>query len=265
MTTEAIAEAAQSDDQNAIQASGTAVSAASTAGQTAASTPDVQPAATSSSASNAHAGAGVFGESVTYQPTGDTNLDLALAYIGKHGLGPEHPAIVAATKGDFGPVKALLAEKDVPGWEAHIALAEKGYADHVRAEAEKTVAIQNICVQAAGGEQEWADVLAWASENAEPQEKEQVNAALAQGGVVAEAMAAFLVNSYRGAPDVTYAPREHAVNQNAGRGAATVNGGPLSPRDYANAVADLRRIKGVSFTETFEYRQLQQRRAMYRS
>jgi hypothetical protein len=207
---------------------------------------------------------GAFGEAVTYQSTGDSNLDLALGFVGKHGLGPEHPAIVAATKGDFGPVKALMAEKNVPGWEAHIALAEKGYADHLQAETDKTLAVQNICVNAAGGEQEWADVLTWASQNAEPQEKEQVNAALAAGGVVAEAVAAFLVNSYRGAPGVTYSPRENAVKPDAARGASAANGGPLSPSEYGRAVADLRARLGTKFEQSPVYRQLQQRRASYR-
>ena len=207
---------------------------------------------------------GTFGEVVRYEPTGDSNLDLALAFVGKHGLGPEHPAIVAATKGDFGPLRAMMAEKNVPGWEAHIALAEKGYADHVRAEAEKTVAIQQICVNAAGGEQEWSDVLAWASANAEPHEKEAVNAALAQGGVVAEAMAAFLVNGYRNAPGTSYSPRESAVKPDAARGAATASGGALSPSEYGRAVAELRARLGTKFDQSQEYRQLQQRRAMYR-
>ncbi|AQT27779.1 head scaffolding protein [Ralstonia phage RS-PI-1] len=207
---------------------------------------------------------GTFGEVTTYQPTGDSNLDLALGFVGKHGLGPEHPAIVAATKGDFGAVKALLAEKGVQGWEAYIALAEKGYADYVKTEGEKTAAVQQICIGAAGSEEEWGNVLAWASANAEPHEKEEVNTALASGGVVAEAMAAFLVNGYRGAAETTYSPRESAVRQDAGRGNAAVSGGALSPVEYGKAVADLRAKLGTKFEQSAEYRQLQSRRAMYR-
>lgn len=91
-----------------------------------------------------------------------------------------------------------------------------------------------------------------------------MNAALAQGGVVAEAMAAFLVNSYRGAPGVSYSPRESAVKPEAARGAAAASGGALSPAEYGKAVADLRAKLGVRFDQSPEYRQLQQRRAMYR-
>jgi len=127
-----------------------------------------------------------FGEAVTYEPTGDSNLDLALAFVGKHGLGPEHPAIAAATQGDFGQIKALLAEKDIAGWDAYVALAEKGYQDQLAREAERVAAIQQIVAQAAGDEATWQETLAWASANADAHEKEAVNAALEQGGVVAE-------------------------------------------------------------------------------
>lgn len=204
---------------------------------------------------------GAFGEAITYQPTGDSNLDLALGFVGKHGLGPDHPAIVAAGKGDFGPVKALMAEKGIPGWEAHIALAEKGYADHIAQEAEKTLGIKNMCVEVAGSEEQWGEVLEWASANAEPEEKTAVNAALAQGGVVAQAMAAFLVNSFRAAPDTTLEPQATAVKSTAQAGAGASNG-PLSPAQYAAEVAKLRSQGMVEGSR--EYAALQQRRMMYR-
>lgn len=222
------------------------------------------PAAANPAADPAKAEQGTFGESVTYQPTGDSNLDLALGFAGKHGLSPEHPVMVEASKGNFGPIKALFAEKGVQGWEAYVALAEKGFHDFTRAEAEKTLAIQKIVVAAAGSEDEWNNVLSWASANADPDEKEHVNAALAQGGVVAEAMAAYLVNLYRGAPGVSYAPQERAVTPNAARGAAASSNAPLSPREYTKAVQELRRTLGVGFESSREYQILNQRRMAYR-
>jgi len=225
----------------------------------AASPPSVPPAP----AVNEEAPA-TFGEAVTYQPTGDANLDLALAFVGKHGLGPEHPAIVAATQGDFGQLKALLAEKGVPGYEAYVALAEKGYQDNLAREAEKVQAIRQIVVQAAGDEATWNETLAWASANAEPDEKEAVNAALSQGGVVAEAMAAFLVNQYHSATGTTYAPAAPVVKPEAARGAANPSGGALSPVEYGKAVAELRRTRGETFEQSPEYRALQVRRAAWR-
>jgi len=182
---------------------------------------------------------------------------------GKHGLGPEHPAIAAAGNGDFGQLKALLAEKTVPGWEAYVALAEKGYQDQLAREAQKVAEVQQIVAQAAGDAATWNETLAWASSNAEPHEKEAVNAALEQGGVVAEAMAAFLVNQYRSATGTTYAPTASAVAPDAPRAAAS-RGDALSPAEYGKAVMALRTSKGAAFEQTTEYRQLQARRAAWR-
>lgn len=268
MTTEAIASAAPAAPAQA--AAATAAPAAVVA--TAIATPEATPAAPAAPAAPATptppaepaAEEGAFGQSVTYEPTGDANLDLALSYFGKHGLNHEHPAVQAATKGNFSLLRASLAEKGLPGWEAHLAIAEQGYKDFSAAEAAKVVAVQNICVSAAGSEQEWADVLSFASQNADPDEKVTVNAALAQGGVVAEAMAAYLVNLYRGAPGTSYAPQEKAVQPSAARGTPAASNGPLSPREYVQAVQELRRTRGSNFEATPEYAQLNQRRQMYR-
>jgi len=229
--------------------------------------PPAAPAETAAPAASPETGEdapATFGEAVTYEPTGDANLDLALAFVGKHGLGPEHPAIVAAGQGDFGQIKALLAEKGVAGYEAYVALAEQGYQAHAAKEAERTQAVQQILVQVAGSEADWEETRAWASANAEPDEKEAVNAALSQGGVVAEAMAAFLVNQYRAASGTTYAPTASAVAPEAARGATNPAGGALSPVEYGKAVAELRRTKGTYFEESPEYRQLQARRRAWR-
>lgn len=264
MTTENQNSATPVEVTSAPAAQPAAAAAATPAPSAATQAPATQVPAAPTAKEEPKAEAGAFGEAVTYQPTGDSNLDLALGFIGKHGLNDQHPAVVAATKGDFGPIKALMAEKGIQGWEAYLALAEKGYSDHVAKEDAKTAEVQQIVVQAAGDEQTWADTLAWASANAEPQEKEQVNAALKAGGVVAEAVAQFLVNGYRSATGTSYSPKENAVKQDAGRGVANPNGGPLSPAEYGKAVADLRRTKGVYFDQTPEYRQLQARRQAYR-
>jgi len=206
-----------------------------------------------------------FGDPVEYEPTGDANLDMALAFVGKHGLDPDHPVMEAAFHGDFAPIRAVLAEKGIQGYEAYLALAEKGWQDQQARQAEKVQAVQQIVVQAAGGDEGlWADTLAWASENAEPHEKEAANAAFEQGGLAAEAMAAFLVNQYRSASGTTYTPTATAIQPDAARGAASAAGGALSPVEYGKAVADLRRTRGVYFEETAEYRQLQARRAAWR-
>jgi len=187
-----------------------------------------------------------------------------MAFMGKHGLALDHPAIVAAEGGDFAPVRALLAEKGVQGADAYLALAERSLQEIQEAQAAHVQAVQQIVVQAAGDEAAWAETLAWASANAEPEEKEAVNAALSQGGVVAEAMAAFLVSQYRNATGTSYTPTAPVVKPEAARGAANPSGGALSPAEYGKAVVSLRQTLGSRFEESAEYRQLQARRAAWR-
>jgi len=220
--------------------------------------PDAQPAP------SADTPPATFGEPITHEPTGHANLDLVLGFIGKHGLSLDHPAVVAAEGGDFAPIRALLAEKEVPGADAYLALAERSLEEIREAEAAHIETVQQIVVQAAGDETTWEEARAWASANAEPHEKDAVNAALEQGGVVAEAVAAYLVNQFRSATGTTYQPTAPVVKPEAARGAMNPSGGALSPAEYGKAVADLRRAKGVYFEQTAEYRQLQARRAAWR-
>ncbi|MHA6907381.1 hypothetical protein ACQUJS_02945 [Ralstonia pseudosolanacearum] len=206
---------------------------------------------------------GAFGPAVSYEKTGDANLDIALTFLGKQGIGRDHASVTAALAGDFGPLKAMLAEKDVAGWEAHVALAERAYEAHHAMAAERNAQTAQLCVAAAGGEAEWNQVLQWASTNADAAEKPALNAALAQGGIVAEAVAHFLVGAFRQAPGTSYDAQKSAVNQNAGAAAANAFS-PLSPMEYGRAVAALRGKLGPQFESTQEYASLNQRRAMYR-
>ncbi|WP_321932627.1 hypothetical protein [Burkholderia cenocepacia] len=201
---------------------------------------------------------------VSYEKTGDAALDMALDFIGKAGYSHSHPAVQAALSGNFDLLSAELAAKGITGWEQHLALGKSAYEKHSQAEAAKTEEIKQLCIGAAGDEKTWADTLAWASQNADADEKEPINAALAQGGIVAEAVAQFLVGAYRNASGVTIAPQKSAVNPNAASARAGAQGaGPLSPAQYAAEVAKLRQ-GGRQVEGTREYAALQQRRAMYR-
>ncbi|MGA4005353.1 hypothetical protein ACI2US_03165 [Ralstonia nicotianae] len=214
-------------------------------------------------ASNAASTEGAFGPAVTYDKTGDSNLDIALAFLGKQGIGRDHAAFTAAVGGDFGPLKAMLSEKGIAGWEAHVALAERVYETHQTQTNERNAQTAQVCVSAAGGEAEWNEVLQWASTNADATEKPALNAALAQGGIVAEAVAHFLVGAFRQAPGTSYDAQKSAVNPNAGAAAGNAYT-PLSPMEYGRAVADLRAKLGSNFESTQAYAALNQRRAMYR-
>jgi hypothetical protein len=201
---------------------------------------------------------------VSFEKTGDAGLDVALDFIGRAGFTANHPAVQAAAQGEFSLLAAALAEKGVTGWEQHLNLAKEAQGRFAEQEKAKSAAIYDACLHAAGGDEKvWAETLEWASANAEPAEKEAINTALASGGVLAEAVSQWLVNSYRGAPGVTISPQASAVNAAvvAGAGAAAGNG-PLSPAEYAREVAKIRQQGSIEGSR--EYAALQARRAMYR-
>lgn len=207
--------------------------------------------------------AGAFGASVSYEPTGHAAMDLAMGYLGGLGLSLDNPAMKSAETGDFGPLKGLLAGKGVQGWEQYVAIAEdyqKGYAEK---QAEATKVTQDICVAAAGSPEVWQDVLAWAGAEAEPAEREAINSALGGGGLVAEAMAHFLVNGYRQAPGTTVEGKQ-AVNPQAAAVAAPPAVGPLDPKAYGAAVLQLHAKLGNRMDGSAELAALDRRRAMYR-
>ncbi|MDO3559442.1 hypothetical protein [Ralstonia pseudosolanacearum] len=256
MTTEATA---GTEDQTAAQGATTTTAAPTQTAATAAPAIPTQQTQAATSATTE----GAFGPAVSYEKTGDANLDLALTFFGKQGIGMDHAAVTAAVGGDFGPLKAILAEKGVAGWEAHVALAERAYEAHQAKASERNAQTAQVCVAAAGGEAEWGQVLQWASTNADETEKPALNAALAQGGIVAEAVAHFLVGAFRQAPGTSYDAQKSAVNQHAGTAAGNAFT-PLSPLEYGRAVAALRGKLGPNFESTQEYASLNQRRAMYR-
>lgn len=200
-------------------------------------------------------------QSIAYEPTGNVGLDVALGFFGKAGLAPESAEMKAAVNGDFTLLKATLATQAKPGWEQHVALAEKAHADITAADAAKKAADRGRIVAAAGGEENWTKVQAWATANAEPAERDAVNAALGQGGLVAAAMAEWLSNKYAAAAGTVVNPKEAAPGGGA-PGAGARQG--LSAREYTDAVAKLNiKLRG-NLNGSPEYAALQQQRAIGR-
>ncbi len=112
----------------------------------------------------------------------------------------------AAAAGDFSLLRAEMAANGIAGSAEYLALAEKAYAEgKVRHEA-KVAADKAAIHGVVGGPAQWALIQAWASVNADPAEKVQVNAALSQGGVAAKAMAAYLAGVYGRAVGTVVAP-----------------------------------------------------------
>lgn len=196
-------------------------------------------------------------EEFSYDPTGDAGLDYALNFVGKLGYGDAHPAIIAAQQGDFTLIKAELATKGVAGGDAVIALAEQAYGraseKHKASEAE----LAQVAATAAGSAENWALVREWAASNADPAEKAQVNAALAQGGFIAKAVIDGLVGLYRGKHTL---PKEAEAVATAGAAASSAASSPMTAQAYAKAVQELTAKYGARTEDTAEYAAIQAQR-----
>ena len=196
-----------------------------------------------------------------YEPTGDVGLDMALQFMGKAGLHQDHPAMVAATQGDFSILKATLAQKGVSGWEQFVALGEAAYARTKASDSAKAAKLVEMVHAEAGGAEEWGAVQQWASANATPEEKAEINALLNKGGLAAKGAVKYLVDTYNRANNVTVEPKDPARNASRTGGDA---GGPLSPRAYADAVNALNVQLRGRLEGSKEYEALQKRRAAFR-
>lgn len=200
-------------------------------------------------------------EVVTYEPTGDVGLDMALAFVGKAGISQEHPAMQAATNGDFSILKATLAAKGVAGWEQFVALGEAAYARTTADNDKKAAASREAVYKVAGGEDNWNAIKTWAGTNATPEEKAEINALLNQGGLAAKGAVQYLMQAYAKAANVEVNPRDPLAN--AGALPAAVANAPLSAREYAAEVQQLNNKLGGRLEGSKEYASLQRRRAAY--
>ena len=194
----------------------------------------------------------------TYDPTGDAGLDYALNFVGKLGYGDTHPAIIAAQKGDFSLIRAELATKGVAGSDAVLALAEQAYTRFAAEDAKKSEELAGFAAQAAGSAENWAVVRAWAAQEATPQEKAQVNAALSQGGLVAQGVINQLVTLYQQKHTL---PKDAAdVAKPGAAGTAAPSNEPMTAKAYAQAVEALRQKLGNRTEGSPEYSALQSQR-----
>lgn len=203
------------------------------------------------------------GTAYEYNPTGDVGLDMALQFVGKAGIPETHPAMVAAQKGDFSLLKATLAAKGAAGWEQFVALGEQAWNKNAEKTKATAAAVKAMVVQAAGGEAEWTAVQKWASANASPEEKAEVNALLNKGGVSARGAVKYLMDAYAKAGNVTVTPADPTLN--AGRGGKPEGANaPLSPTQYAEAVRDLNvKLRG-RIDDSPEYARLKARRQAFK-
>jgi hypothetical protein len=202
-------------------------------------------------------------EVFTYTPSGDPGLDLALDFVGNLGFGPAHPAIKAAEAGDFSQLDAALKAMGdkAKGFEKVLAAGKAGFERIDTAGKERagktTAAIHEIV----GGPDQWVNIQKWAGENATPDERAAVNAALKAGGIVAKAVARELHGLYMKNPT---AEKAGAPVRAPAAPTATTGSNALSPREYTAEVAKLSAKMGGRMEQSNEYRDLQARRQAWR-
>jgi hypothetical protein len=205
-------------------------------------------------------------EAVTYEPTGDAGLDVALDFVAGKGFAADHPAMQAASEGDFGPIReALKALGDkAKGYEKYVALAEKSFNDtkagHDTRRAKDIASIEG----AVGGKEAWQEVKTWAAAATEdsPAQRAEVNAALRQGGMIAVAMAKHLTHLYNKSGAQTKEPAAVVQPGATGRPEAS---GPLTAKAYAQESQALRAKLGYRFDGSQEQIALDARRLAARA
>lgn len=168
-----------------------------------------------------------------FDETGDPALDISLEYAASQGLTPESPEIVAARNGDFTKLEAYFKAKTSPGWERQLALAKGAFERVVAQRTAEEKAKAEAVFSAAGGEATWKQAAAWAASVLKPEEKDEVNEALAKGGRIATAMAKQIVADWRAKTG------SRPANPTPNSAETPASGDALSAKEFGLAVAKL--------------------------
>lgn len=196
---------------------------------------------------------------VTFEETGDTALDVSLMYAAQHGLTPESPEIIAARAGDFSKIEEYFKTKQAPGWEKQVELARGAYQRVVSDTQARHKAIEAAVHTAVGGEAAWKSAASWAATHYNQSQRDEINAALSQGGIAAEAMGRLVVSSHQ------QAVGKPARAPSAG-GVAAPPSGDMTARDYGKQVDALMvKHRGKDITRLPEYMALQEARLAARA
>lgn len=196
-----------------------------------------------------------MGQYIEQHSADNPALSLALGFLRDAGIAPTDPAFtMAEVDGDFTLLKAMLAQKGLPGTDAMVAILEKSVADHQAALAEHEAKTTELVGQILGEQQE--EILGWARENASAEEKEVINEMLEAGGLYARAAAIMLKDTYSSSGNTVPAANPVQFSQGGGGNA----GGPLDARTYASEVQALAKKLGGDPRSSREYQVLSQRR-----
>ncbi len=196
-------------------------------------------------------------EPVTFAPTGSPGLDLGLEFIGRLGIGMEHSAMQEASKGNFEPIEAVLAElgDKATGFEKVLAVVRAAFTEQQAREAKRSADNIEAIHSAVGGGEMWAKVSAWAGETATAEERTDVNSILAKGGFLAVMVAKGLGEGYARATKST-TPGSVLTQTATGKGEVL---SALNLKQFTLEVEKLHKLKGADMEGSGEYRALRAR------
>jgi len=201
------------------------------------------------------------GKAPAVEPTGDPGLDYALGFIYKAGIQDDHPAMQAAYQGDFGLLKALLAEKGAAGWEQAVALGEQAYGKFkASAEADAKSVGEAVTQVAEAMGVDWEEAVKWARGAASKEEAATVNEML-QSPATAKMAALWIAHNYSNQQGVDVAPRQKAVSDAAVPQPPAASGGTIDRVEFSREAGKLHKKYGDTYNQTPEYRALANRLA----
>lgn len=134
--------------------------------------------------------------SAALEDLGDPGLNVAAEYfVNTLGLSLDSPEIVEAAAGNYSYLEATIAKlgDKAKGAAPFVQLAKDSLARVATNQKAKAEATTKAVYEAVGGEENWKAVSNYARSNMPAEKLAEANAALSQGGLVAEATAKYLL------------------------------------------------------------------------
>jgi hypothetical protein len=205
-------------------------------------------------------------QAIQYEPSGDAALDMALTFLGKNGIAPDHPAMIAAEGGDFAMLKAHFAALGVQGAAEMLAMGEQAYGRRNTAAQAAAQAQKDAIFSVVGGEEGWNQIKTWVGANATDGEKAEITAVMQKGGLTAKVMAQWLQGKVNGDPSLPQKPAETRAKGAAGKGTpAASTSGALDGQAYRAEVSKLvARLGHTNIDNHPDYKALQSRRMAFK-
>ena len=196
-----------------------------------------------------------------FEQTGHPSLDYALRYLGKQGIGPEHPAVLAAQKGSWEAMDVLAKERNLD--QDVLNLGKFGFQDLQGKQQAQAAGFQSELDATAkqAGLADWAAVREFAKANATPDELKAVNDVLAKGDAAAKLLAQALAQRAASVPT----NRDGAAATKPSATTVAPVAGAVTQEQYNKSLIELQRKHGVRYSLTPEFRSLVESRLAARA